>query len=152
MRVSRLGVRLSRSAGAFDQRRKERRLGRLVPPSAIDCKVGPRALEAIRFWAVFFASWDRQCPLTMDVGPCSSWSFLGRVDAATLKNHGGGGFIFDPLKKVVLVFSHVWSQEEKDSAMVIERVSTTVLEAYICCRTYYGSAFFLTSVWEVGSF
>ena len=88
-----------RSDGVFDQRRKERRLGRPVPPSAIDCKVGPRAREAIRFWARLFASWDRQCPLTMGFGPCSSWSFLGRVDAATIKNHGGGGFIFDPLKR-----------------------------------------------------
>ena len=66
----------------------------------------------------------------MDFGPCSSWSFLGRVDAATRENHGGGGFIFDPKRKKVLAFYHVWTEEERASAMVVERVSTTVLEAY----------------------
>ena len=51
-----------RSAGVFDQRRRERRLGRSVPPSAVDCVIDARAGEAIRFWSVFFSSWDRRCP------------------------------------------------------------------------------------------
>ena len=119
-----------RTQGVGAQRARERRLRRPVPASTVKCEVDTRAAEAIRFWHKFFGSWDRICPVVLGFGPCATWQFLGRFDAATVDGHGGGGFIFSPTLPEVLAFSRPWSKDESDSARSPTRVSTTVVEGW----------------------
>jgi len=119
------------------QREATRKSGHPIRSSSILVEVTPRAAASLSMWQEFFPSWDRHCPLLLGFGPCASWHCLGRVDAST--EDGAGGFIFDPDAVVVMGFSHMWSAEEKASAMVTHRTSSGILEAYgfvLWCRLF----------------
>ena len=55
---------------------------------------------------------------------------LGRVDAATEDGHGCGGLMWVPTEGKLLGFVHVWTEEERERAYVVDRESTGVLESY----------------------
>jgi hypothetical protein len=91
------------------------------------CRLTPQAKEALHFWAKFFASWDRKCPVFLDFGPCSGPEAIGRVDSST--DWGCGGFVFLVESNTAFYFKHQWTEHERQIAFKEQRVSTGVLEA-----------------------
>lgn len=86
--------------------------------------------EALRFWATFFAQWDRICPIVQSFGPNAGPQAWGWVDAST--TWGCGGILYLPQGSrppLLFGFTHKWSKIELDSAECTIRASTGVLEA-----------------------
>ena len=91
----------------------------------VTCCAQSRA--AFKFWASFFPSWDRSCPIIQGFSPTASHQCLGRVDAST--DWGCGGFIRVCEDADCLVGDmRRWSDEDRALAFVSERESTGVME------------------------
>ena len=87
------------------------------------------ARDGVRFFATMLDGWDRTCPIVADFGPTTDAERLGWVDAATDEGAGCGGIYWDPERRQLFGFVHVWSQAERAVAYVEQRMSTGVLEA-----------------------
>lgn len=90
-----------------------------------------RAQASLSFVLSTFVHWNRRCPIYMGFGARASWQVLGQVDAST--DFGCGGFaMFTEIDGVqsrdYTMFSHGWSQAERESAMIDVRESTGILE------------------------
>jgi hypothetical protein len=91
------------------------RKGNRCSKRSIICPLSAGAREALRFWAVFFPVWDRECPIVQGFGPSASWQWRGQVDAST--DWGCGGVIFSPDSSApIMAFCHKWSEDERESA------------------------------------
>ena len=88
------------------------------------------AREALRFWASFFTTWDRVCPLVQGFGPNAQAQAWGWIDAST--DWGCGGVIFIPhtnAPPTLLGFTHKWSPAERAQAQGPQRESSGVFES-----------------------
>jgi hypothetical protein len=72
--------------------------------------------------------WDRSCPIVADFSPQSGAEVYGASDAATDADDGGGGWLRAADTDCAFGYFHRWSTEERQTALVDERESTTVLE------------------------
>ena len=88
------------------------------------------ATEALQFWATYFRSWDRICPLVQSFGPTAGPQAFGWVDAST--SWGCGGILFFPpsngSKPRLYGFNHSWSQHERSKCCGPDRESTGAFE------------------------
>jgi hypothetical protein len=110
------------------------------PESRQVCQLSEASREALRFWAAFFPTWDKQRPVVLGFTPVSTAQVVGRVDASLT---GCGGLFFVPGSDEVVLFMHEWSPAELEKALrssdasqsngSLERESTGVLEALGAC-------------------
>jgi hypothetical protein len=98
-----------------------------VPKHAVRIPLSDGAREAFAFWAAFFPTWNRECPIVQGWGPSAAWEWFGQVDASTEWGCGGVLFPRDP-SAPIRAFAHEWSKEERASSIVTSRESTGVLE------------------------
>ena len=91
-----------------------------------------RAREAIFFWHRFIPKWDRSCPVFLDFGPVASAQIIWQFDAST--DWGMGTFMWDTTSAEGYYILHEWDGAERDDAMAVERLSTTILEGMAAVR------------------
>jgi hypothetical protein len=85
-----------------------------------------RCKSAVIDLAIFFAGWNRTCPLFAGFSPTFSWEVLIKVDAST--EFGSGGFCLPHFNSWI----HAWSPDERARALAHNeqpiRESTTFFE------------------------
>jgi hypothetical protein len=85
-----------------------------------------RCKSAVIDLAIFFAGWNRTCPLFAGFSPTFSWEVLIKVDAST--DFGSGGFCLPHFNSWI----HEWSPDERARALAHKeqpiRESTTFFE------------------------
>ena len=88
------------------------------------------ATEALRFWATFFRSWDRICPLVQAFGPTAGAQVYGWVDASTSWGCGGILYIHScrGSKPKLFGFNRPWSTSERTKCSGPTRESTGAFE------------------------
>ncbi len=103
-------------------------------PSTCVLKVTDQARSALAFANSVYSVWNRVSPIVQGFGPTVKWDSLGRSDASHV---GCGGFLVDGSS--LRAFQHMWTQDELDRAMVVDTMSTTVLE--LMGAIYWAKAF-----------
>jgi hypothetical protein len=111
--------------------------GRSGPKRLQMVQLSKESIMAIAFWAEFFPTWNKQCPVFLGLGPMAEPEVLWRFDAST--EWGMGAFMWVVGEPTAVFIMHKWTAKEREHAFVKDRESTGVMEgmaAVRCARAF----------------